>query len=229
MSTSNTKTASSRSPKSPEYLREGDCGLVPVECDILIIGAGAAGLITAATIREEGCRVLLVEKNDYVGGTTFRSGGCMWMPDNPRMQEQGIEDSREKAECYIRAVREAKVEAQDPDPVQEQLWNRWLQVYLTEGPQMMDYLRGEGFQWMTSPSSLPDYHAHRGAGTRGGVVTNEFARVLDRRQEPIECLFAGGSTSVSRLETEGVGTTIGPAMTEGFVAATLIQSAANIA
>ncbi|GKU16082.1 unnamed protein product [Fusarium langsethiae] len=67
------------------------------------------------------------------------------------------------------------------------------------------------------------------AGTRGGPVTDELARVLDRRGNPIHGWFAGGNASISRLDTEGAGTTIGPAMTEGFVAATHIQSAANIA
>ncbi|GKU16079.1 unnamed protein product [Fusarium langsethiae] len=172
MSSSNTRTLCCDFQQNSDYAGGACCGRVPVvECDVLVIGAGAAGLTAAASIRDQKLRVFLLEKDEYVGGTTFRSGGCMWMPYNPRMQEQGIEDSRELAERYIRAVRNAKDEGRDPDPVQEHLWNRWLEVYLTQGPQMMDYLQGEGFRWMAAPSAIPNYHDQHGAV--------KFGRTLD--------------------------------------------------
>jgi predicted oxidoreductase len=58
-------------------------------------------------------------------------------------------------------------------------------------------------------------------------LTDEFARVLDKSGNPIHGLFAGGNASVARLDTEGAGTTIGPAMTEGFIAATSMLSLAS--
>ncbi|EGU86434.1 hypothetical protein FOXB_03048, partial [Fusarium oxysporum f. sp. conglutinans Fo5176] len=56
------------------------------------------------------------------------------------------------------------------------------------------------------------------AGTRGGLLTDEFARVLGKSGIAIPGLFAGGNASVALLESQGAGTTLAPAMTEGFIA-----------
>src|SRR5690349_16789307 len=45
------------------------------ECDVLVVGSGAAGLTTAIACREFGQDVLLVEKTEYFGGTTAFSAG----------------------------------------------------------------------------------------------------------------------------------------------------------
>ncbi|PNP51318.1 hypothetical protein FNYG_15899 [Fusarium nygamai] len=56
------------------------------------------------------------------------------------------------------------------------------------------------------------------AGTRGGPETDQFARVLRDDGTVISGLFAGGNASVALLGTQGAGTTLAPAMTEGFIA-----------
>ncbi|EGU72403.1 hypothetical protein FOXB_17088 [Fusarium oxysporum f. sp. conglutinans Fo5176] len=56
------------------------------------------------------------------------------------------------------------------------------------------------------------------AGTRGGLLTDEFARVLGKSGIAIPGLYAGGNASVALLESQGAGTTLAPAMTEGFIA-----------
>ena len=47
-------------------------------CDVLVVGAGAAGMTCAITAKHLGLNVLLVEKEDRIGGTTARSGGWLW-------------------------------------------------------------------------------------------------------------------------------------------------------
>jgi 3-oxosteroid 1-dehydrogenase len=58
-------------------------------------------------------------------------------------------------------------------------------------------------------------------GTKGGLVTDEFARVLREDASPIAGLYAIGNTSASVMGTSypGAGSTLGPAMTFGFIAA----------
>ena len=58
-------------------------------------------------------------------------------------------------------------------------------------------------------------------GTFAGMKTDEFARVLDERNEVIPNLYAVGNdmASVMRGTYPGAGITIGPAMTFGYVAA----------
>jgi 3-oxosteroid 1-dehydrogenase len=58
-------------------------------------------------------------------------------------------------------------------------------------------------------------------GTKGGLVTDEFARVLRDDSTPIPGLYAIGNTSASMMGASypGAGSTLGPAMTFGFIAA----------
>lgn len=58
-------------------------------------------------------------------------------------------------------------------------------------------------------------------GTKGGLITDQFARVLDDERQPIEGLYAIGNTSasISGPSYPGAGATLGPAMTFGYIAA----------
>jgi 3-oxosteroid 1-dehydrogenase len=57
-------------------------------------------------------------------------------------------------------------------------------------------------------------------GTKGGLLTDEFARVLDTEGTVIDGLYAGGNTTASVMGRTypGPGSTIGPAMTFGYIA-----------
>ncbi len=48
--------------------------------DVVVIGAGGAGMSAALFAAIEGARVLLVESTEYVGGTTAYSAGTTWIP-----------------------------------------------------------------------------------------------------------------------------------------------------
>jgi 3-oxosteroid 1-dehydrogenase len=58
-------------------------------------------------------------------------------------------------------------------------------------------------------------------GTKGGLVTDERARVLRGDGTPIEGLYAAGNVSAAVMghSYAGAGATIGPAMTFGYIAA----------
>src|SRR5262249_46279980 len=66
-------------------------------------------------------------------------------------------------------------------------------------------------------------------GTKGGLLTDERARVLDTNGRAIEGLYAVGNTSASVAGPSypGAGATLGPAMTFGFIAANHIAAHAE--
>jgi len=71
-------------------------------------------------------------------------------------------------------------------------------------------------------------------GTKGGLLTDEHARVLDKGGKPIEGLYAAGNTTASVMGRTypGAGSTIGPATVFGYLggkhaAARIQQSAAE--
>ena len=142
-----------------------------ITCDVLVIGAGAAGLAAAAAVHDHGLKVILIEKQGYIGGTTFKSGGCMWMPNNFLMQENGIEDSKEQAARYINAVTSLASPVLEEEAVDACLHQKRLDAFLVHGPEMMRYFRDQGFRWMAQPSQFPDYHPYiDGAVERGRTL-----------------------------------------------------------
>lgn len=64
--------------------------------DILIIGAGTAGMSCAITAAQRGLKVGVIEKSDYYGGALHWSGGHMSAGGTRLQKEKGIEDSVEK-------------------------------------------------------------------------------------------------------------------------------------
>ncbi len=71
------------------------------EVDILIVGSGAAAFSAAITAKSQGAQVIMLEKGSIIGGTTIRSGGGFWTPNNRFQKELGIEDKKEDAIKYM--------------------------------------------------------------------------------------------------------------------------------
>jgi len=61
--------------------------------DVVVVGAGTAGLPCAIHAAQEGARVLLVEKDQRIGGTLHVTGGHMAAAGTRRQAERGITDT----------------------------------------------------------------------------------------------------------------------------------------
>ncbi|MBL6824345.1 MAG: FAD-binding protein, partial [Luminiphilus sp.] len=72
------------------------------EVDVLVVGTGNGGLTAAVCNWEMGSKdVLIIEKQDKVGGTSAMSGGGIWIPNSHYAQEAGAEDSLDDAKRYL--------------------------------------------------------------------------------------------------------------------------------
>src|SRR6185295_2109246 len=96
--------------------------------DLLVAGAGPAGMTAALVASLEGWDVLLCEKSDQVGGTGATSAGTLWIPDNSQGKAAGYEDSAEQADRYLRGL----VSATSRRVLRD--------AYLKSGPAVSDYL-----------------------------------------------------------------------------------------
>ncbi len=71
--------------------------------DLLVVGSGT-GMAAALTAHELGLSVLIVEKSSFVGGSTARSGGALWLPASPVLADGGANDTAERAATYLDSV-----------------------------------------------------------------------------------------------------------------------------
>lgn len=69
--------------------------------DVVVIGAGGAGMATALFAALEGRRVVLVERTAHVGGTTAFSGGTTWIPGTALGAGVNPEDTLAEAARYL--------------------------------------------------------------------------------------------------------------------------------
>ena len=135
---------------------------------MLVIGTGAGGLAAAVTARLCGLDVLLVEKDELVGGTTARSGGGLWIPDNPLAEREGLRDSGENASAYLQQVTNGTGNA----PA--------IAAYLEHGPRMIEFFEAQTSISFLLQRDMPDYHLDiPGSALRGRTV---YAAPFDARQ-----------------------------------------------
>lgn len=140
------------------------------ETDVIVIG-GATGLAAAIVAAQANLRVVVLEKAAYPGGNMLVSGGIIWIPDNPVMKREGIEDDREQALEYLRHL------------AQGQSDESMLAAFLDGGARMLEFFEQHTrIRWRVSKAMGPvhDYHPNwRGAVTRGRsveIVQEEVAR-----------------------------------------------------
>lgn len=79
--------------KAPEAEAAGTQTSETLECDVVIIGAGGAGLTAATTAAEQGASVIVVEKMPIVGGNSLKATGGMNAADTQYQEALGITDS----------------------------------------------------------------------------------------------------------------------------------------
>ncbi|CAN5550188.1 FAD-binding dehydrogenase [soil metagenome] len=70
-----------------------------MDADVIVVGAGIAGLVAACELVERGKRVLVVEQENEanLGGQAFWSFGGLFFVDSPEQRRMGIRDSHELA------------------------------------------------------------------------------------------------------------------------------------
>lgn len=66
-----------------------------ITTDIVIIGGGGSGLSAAASASENGAKVIVLEKQATLGGSTALSGGAIGATGTKFQKEKGINDSKE--------------------------------------------------------------------------------------------------------------------------------------
>ncbi|OAE98948.1 3-oxosteroid 1-dehydrogenase [Bradyrhizobium centrolobii] len=126
-----------------------------LSCDVLVVGSGAGGLSTAITARKAGLDVIIIEKDQYFGGTTAFSGGVLWIPGNRHARDAGVTDSREAARTYLK------------HETGNHFDDAAIDAFLDAGPRMLDFFEKET-EAKFILSAYPDYHPDVEGGAKLG-------------------------------------------------------------
>jgi len=126
------------------------------EYDIVVVGSGAAGMTAALTAAHKGLSVVVIEKAAHYGGSSARSGGGVWIPNNEVLKRDGVTDTVDAARTYLHSIIGDVV-----DPAK-------IDTYIDRGPEMLSFVMENSaleLQWVPDYS---DYYPEAPGGRLGG-------------------------------------------------------------
>jgi succinate dehydrogenase/fumarate reductase flavoprotein subunit len=136
-----------------------DDGVWSGEADVVVVGSGAAGFAAALAAISTGASVLVLERGQVRGGTTSKSGGGIWIPNNSLMRAAGIEDPKDDAvRLMCRLAYPYLYDPAHPTLGMPQPAYDLIVAFYDNGPAAIDHLTDLGaVQLEVGPT--PSYHA----------------------------------------------------------------------
>lgn len=146
--------------------------MVEHQADILVIGGGLAGIVTALELLEGGRSVLLIDRDapEHFGGLARESFGGLLLVDTPQQRRQGIQDSP------ALALRDWLKFGELSDSPEHHWPRRWAEAYVQESRTAIhDWLQQRGVRFLPLPlwiergnhgegNSVPRWHITWGTG-----------------------------------------------------------------
>lgn len=170
------------------------------EADVVCVGSGAAACAAAVTAASASAKVIMVEKMPLPGGTTGKSGGVTWIPNNPFLRARGIKDERDDCLRYLaRYAYPREYTPNSPTLGLPENSYRLLEAFYDNGSAAIEHfdklgaVRFREFKMWFVDTYAPDYADH--------LPENKVPR--GRALEPAEgASSAGGGGSLARQMEE---------------------------
>ncbi|MFC8502436.1 FAD-binding dehydrogenase [Pedococcus sp. NPDC057267] len=186
-----------------------------MDADVIVVGAGLAGLVATAELADAGRRVLVVDQESAanLGGQAFWSFGGLLFADSPEQRRMGVKDSAELLwQDWQGSAGFDRLEDEDRWPVQ------WARAYCDfAGGEKRSWLHQQGMRWFPvvgwaergdgsasgHGNSVPRFHITWGTGP--GVLEPFLRRVgehvatgrveLRHRHQVDELVTEGGAVT----------------------------------
>ncbi len=187
-----------------------------LKADVVVIGAGLAGLVATAELAEAGRRVLVLEQEPEasLGGQAFWSFGGLFLVNSPEQRRMRIRDSRELAwQDWLGTAAFDRPEDRWP--------RAWAEAYVDfAAGEKRSWLHGKGVRFLPNPgwaerggydatghgNSVPRFHVTWGTGP--GLLEPFVRRVRDAQRAGLvrfafryrvdELVVSGGAVTGAR-------------------------------
>jgi len=168
-----------------------------MECDLAVIGSGAAGLTAALAASAGGLRVIVVEADALIGGATALSEGMIWAPNSKAARmlpdAPGETEEASSALAYLEATAGSTFHADR------------ARAYIAAAPQVLAFLEAASGLTFTLNRASRDYYPDAPGATLGRRALNPdpfdarplghdlFARI----RPPLETMMIWGGMSIA--------------------------------
>jgi fumarate reductase flavoprotein subunit len=176
---------------------------MPNDYDVIVIGGGGAGLAAANAAAESGARVLIVEADDRLGGSTSLSHGVFYASATRVQAAAGVVDTPDAMFIYAMALNQYRAQP------------ALLRRYCEEGGPALHWLMDKGVEFRTDQlystgtyaemSGVPRCHAATG---HGAAITAALEASLQQHEADVSLrtrvrrlLFDNGG--VTGIEVDG--------------------------
>jgi hypothetical protein len=127
--------------------------------DVVVIGAGAAGMSAALFSSLRGASTLLVEKTEFLGGTSALSAGSIWIPNTRHASDVAGSDSAANVERYLQQIIGNRADA------------ALRAAFLKAGPEAVEVLENHSEVKLRAYGRHPDYRSElEGAAVAGRAL-----------------------------------------------------------
>ncbi len=163
--------------------------------DVIVVGAGAGGLSAALFAAIEGKSVLLIERTEYIGGTTALSAATVWIPNSMHAAKVSSDDTFESAHRFLTGV------------VGNHSSAEMREAFLRSGPAAVATLEMQSDVHFRPYATHPDYEQQvEGATLRGRALEplafdgRRLGAALARIRPPIPEFTIFGGMMVDRTD-----------------------------
>lgn len=163
--------------------------------DVIVIGAGAGGMSAALFAAIEGKSVLLIERTEYIGGTTALSAATVWIPNSMHSEKVSNGDDFESVSRFLTGV------------VGNHSSAEMREAFLRSGPEAVATLEKHSDVHFRPYATHPDYEQQvEGATLRGRAMEplpfdgRRLGAELKRIRPPIPEFTIFGGMMVDRTD-----------------------------
>ncbi|WP_067433014.1 3-oxosteroid 1-dehydrogenase [Nocardioides jensenii] len=126
------------------------------EYDVIVVGTGGGGFTAALAAHERGLDTLVIESTDGFGGSTARSGGGVWIPNNYALQKAGQVQPDTEVKRYLYSI------------IGDDVPRDRIDAFVENGPAALQFVRDHSAADFTWVPQYSDYYPEAPGGQANG-------------------------------------------------------------